>query len=264
VVLNGEASEYISVFKIFRLPDGYSIYSAEAFAIYKALLYIKESDFKNYIILTDALNILEDLKFGRESTSKNPCLLRKILDLLRETELSALIWIPSHCNIKHHDSADRLAKQATAYDCTEDLTYSLHDYNRLVESLIWEMWIKSWNEDKGCSYQNHFQPTANGVMFKQTSRRCETMLSRLRMGQTRLNSGLYRIGRHVSGLCNICQVPETTEHFLLYCISTESLQLQLTKIFEKLKVEMNISSILTVDEAQDTIVRYVKINEINV
>ena len=186
------------------------------------------------------------------------------LDLLRQTELSALIWILSHCNIKHHDSADRLAKQATAHDFTKDLTYSLHDYNRLVETLIWEMWMKSWNEDKGCSYQNYFQPTANGVMFKQSSRRCETMLSHLRMGQTRLNSGLYKIGRHVSGLCDNCQVPETTEHFLLYCNSTESLQSQLRKIFEKLEVEMNLTSILTVHEAQDIIVRYIKLNQIDV
>ena len=42
-------------------------------------------------------------------------------------------------------------------------------------------------------------------------------LYRLRSGNLGLNSNLQKIGKHETGLCPICKVPETTQHFLSEC-----------------------------------------------
>jgi len=43
----------------------------------------------------------------------------------------------------------------------------------------------------------------------------KVILTRLRMGHTKLNSTLHIIGKHGTGLCKICQVKETV--VLLFC-----------------------------------------------
>jgi hypothetical protein len=49
------------------------------------------------------------------------------------------------------------------------------------------------------------------------NRRKETIITRLRLGKCLLNMYLFRIGRHNTGLCDICLQPETVQHFLLEC-----------------------------------------------
>ena len=39
----------------------------------------------------------------------------------------------------------------------------------------------------------------------------------MRLGHSGLNSTLHLIGKHQSGLCEQCQVPETVEHVIMDC-----------------------------------------------
>ena len=50
------------------------------------------------------------------------------------------------------------------------------------------------------------------------TRKEETIISRLRFGHTRLNSTLFKIGKHNSGRCEYCNEEETLEHvYYVYC-----------------------------------------------
>ena len=40
---------------------------------------------------------------------------------------------------------------------------------------------------------------------------------RLQTGHSRLNYHSHRIGKHPTGLCEACKVPESVQHFLLLC-----------------------------------------------
>jgi len=48
-------------------------------------------------------------------------------------------------------------------------------------------------------------------------RREEQILTRMRIGHTGLNKTLQLIGKHESGNCSICNVPETLEHVFMMC-----------------------------------------------
>ena len=49
------------------------------------------------------------------------------------------------------------------------------------------------------------------------NRKEETIIHCLRMGNIGLNENLRKINRHETGLCDLCDSPETIEHFLCSC-----------------------------------------------
>lgn len=49
------------------------------------------------------------------------------------------------------------------------------------------------------------------------NRREEDVLSRLKLGHSMLNSSLKLIGKHQTGECEHCGVPESVEHVLIQC-----------------------------------------------
>jgi len=49
----------------------------------------------------------------------------------------------------------------------------------------------------------------------------------LRIGHSTLNKSLQMIGKHESGQCNHCGLPETVEHVLINCRAYEMERLQL-------------------------------------
>jgi len=49
------------------------------------------------------------------------------------------------------------------------------------------------------------------------NRRKEILITRLRLGKCSLNAYLYKMKKHPTGNCDICNIPETVEHFLLHC-----------------------------------------------
>lgn len=52
---------------------------------------------------------------------------------------------------------------------------------------------------------------------KAGNRREETIVTRLRIGHNKLNSTLHIMGKHPTGFCDQCQIPETVEHVLINC-----------------------------------------------
>ncbi len=49
----------------------------------------------------------------------------------------------------------------------------------------------------------------------------------LRIGHSNLNKSLQMIGKHESGQCNHCGLPETVEHVLINCWAYERERIQL-------------------------------------
>ena len=70
----------------------------------------------------------------------------------------------------------------------------------------------------------------------------ETIATRLRFGKCALNFYLkIIIGKHATGNCSKCNVPETIEHFILQCPNNLELVTELTKkcVEDKLGVEIS-------------------------
>ncbi len=95
-----------------RLPDGASIFSAEAKALQLALRIVKISRYKKFIVFTDSMSVLQAFE-GHQITNQ------LILDLVEKYEETLSLnktvifcWIPSHVDITGNEKADQSAKEA--------------------------------------------------------------------------------------------------------------------------------------------------------
>ena len=95
-----------------RIPDGSSIFTAEAKAIDLALDLIADCETSNkFIIFSDSLSVLKSLD---HTSSKNPQI-QKLLEKHHElSELNEIVycWIPSHIGIAGNESVDQKAKDS--------------------------------------------------------------------------------------------------------------------------------------------------------
>ena len=85
--------------KTLRLPDGSSIFTAEAKAIDLALDFINESNLKDkFIIFSDSMSVLQALN---HTSSKNPQIQKLLIKHHTISELKTIIycWVPSHIGI---------------------------------------------------------------------------------------------------------------------------------------------------------------------
>ena len=75
------------------------------------------------------------------------------------------------------------------------------------------------------------------------------MINRLRIGHSNLNSTLYVIGKHRTGLCDLCNESETVEHILISCREYRVERQEMLSQLQKIKqVENSIKSILEFGE----------------
>ena len=72
----------------------------------------------------------------------------------------------------------------------------------------------------------------------------ETNIYRLRTGHNRLNMHLHKIGLHNSGLCELCEEPESVKHYLLDCLKFQHFQENLVDFAMKKNIKLTIESIL--------------------
>ena len=93
-----------------RIPDGSSIFTAEAKAVDLALDFNRTCDTHNtFIIFSDSLSVLKAMN---HTSSKNPQiqkLLEKYHELLANNEI-VLCWVPSHIGIPGNEKVDLQAK----------------------------------------------------------------------------------------------------------------------------------------------------------
>lgn len=74
-------------------------------------------------------------------------------------------------------------------------------------------------------WQEYWDINGTFIKYKNTSgrtrgresRKEEVVITRLRIGQTGLNSTLHKIGKHPTGKCRICDHPESVQHVLVEC-----------------------------------------------
>ncbi len=78
----------------------------------------------------------------------------------------------------------------------------------MIKQVCRSKWHKYWNS---CKKGRHFYRIQSCIKQGKTnhiSRKDFIIYTRLRMGHTNLNATLH-IGKHHSGLCNVCQEMET-------------------------------------------------------
>lgn len=78
------------------------------------------------------------------------------------------------------------------------------------------------------------------------SRAEENIITRLRLGHTRLNSTMHLIKKEPTGLCKVCGVRETVEHAIMYCreyiVDRNELKNEIEKMGEQFSTKYLLNS----------------------
>ena len=158
-----------------------------------------------------------------------------------------IIWIPSHIGIPGNERADRLAAKGTQLIGPNIICTQTHrEIKPIVAKFINNMWQEAWtNTDKNEKNDIYHKivPKVCQPIMKWPNRKAQVIATKLRLNSCRLNHNLYLIGKHKTGLCDKCLLPETVKHFLIECHSQLTTNIK-QKCAEK-DIPFTLAAILT-------------------
>ena len=189
-----------------RLPDS-SVFTAEVWAIIKAMEQIKDSIASKYIVFTDSLSCLQAL---HRMKLEHP-LIRKCVFL----NFAKKDMVPSHNGIKSNEKTDFAARFALDLPCTKvGLPYS--DFKHCISQYSLSTWQDDWN-GAVANKLHSLKPVLGD--WQSSYRRCRTdevVLYRARIGHTHLTHS-YILRKDPPPQCEHCQCILTVRHILVEC-----------------------------------------------
>ena len=126
----------INFTKSIRLPDGTTIFDAEAYAILKAIDSALDSGV-NSIIFTDSKSSVQAIFSGKTKNSIINNIINKIISAPIDIYIS---FIPGHTGILGNEFADSFARLATQLDVIEQIPPSFKHLKKLTLSSIMNKW----------------------------------------------------------------------------------------------------------------------------
>ena len=166
------------------------------------------------------------------------------------------MWVPAHADIPGNERSDRMAKEALKLNFP-NITAALSrmEGKSIIKEACNQKWQMNWNECKtGRHLYNIHKTVRQSNMTLNLSREDQVILSRLRMGHTKLNSTLYIIRTHGTG----CQVKETVEHVLVFCPKYDLERNELIRELQGIGCKVfTINSLLNIKPGSVKIVRLV-------
>ena len=206
-------SDYFS--ETMRIPDGSSIFTAEAKAIDLALDLIANCETSNkFIIFSDSLSVLKSLD---HTSSKNPQI-QKLLEKHHElSELNEIVycWIPSHIGIAGNESVDQKAKDSLNLHPT-NFSIPYANFKSFINRYILNKWQILWNNSVGNKLFEIKPVIGQSQPVVRNVRQEEVVLARLCIGHTRITHS-YLLKREEPPYCFGCDTLFTVRHFLLEC-----------------------------------------------
>lgn len=190
----------------YRLPEQCSVFSAEAFAIWKCLESVPVEEGR-IAIFSDSLSVLAAVEGGQ---SRHPWVQQ--IEKLMQSRDAVLVWIPGHTGIVGNDLADETAKEAYQHEPI-DIPVPRQDVLRWAREKIEATWDREWHSFRDF-HLRRIKPTTSAGRDRLDQEE-QRALTRLRIGHTRLtHSEQFKTGAKT---CTTCGVPQTVAHVLLDC-----------------------------------------------
>jgi len=211
-----------------NFPPEASIFSAEAWAIYQALILVESSSHNEAAIFSDSRSVLEALL----SLSLKPCS-NYLIPLIRDkfhsmTDKGYTIrfaWIPSYVGILGNEKADTLAKQAATNGRKPKFKVPHTDFYSISLRSLKNKFQASLSNDfliKGTQYTSLFFriPPSVRPWFSRLSipRDQIVAISRLRSNHYNLNYSLHRKNIVASSAC-LCGDSRQDINHMIFCCS---------------------------------------------
>nr|CAH7735698.1 unnamed protein product [Callosobruchus chinensis] len=222
----------LDIEKKFKLPHIYSIFAAEAYAIYQALELL-HAKYSQIVVLTDALSVIKAIRSNLPPISNiNPIVgkIKSKLSRLRSGGKSVvIIWTKAHTGIFYNEAVDRAAKQAVFMSNFATQSVSIGDCINAIKMDVRKLWSEYYkaycqnSTTQYCTIQRNIPPIPWYFNLR-IPRKYITMYSRLRFGHGRFPAFLARIGMTDTNLCEECNVPGTIDHLFFECCKYRSQQ----------------------------------------
>lgn len=215
--------------KVYKIDNACSIFTAEAYAIFNALIYIvKIDDTTNFTIVTDSMSVLMALD-NRKLSYKTNYLVFKILDLLKELEIHGKVikfkWVPSHQGITGNEIVDEAANSLWDEDHTDIMKVPFTDYITVLKATARLRWRRYWKEvskDKGCWYADIQKDLPINPWYQNhkacNERKFITIINRMRFGHCQTPAHLTRMNILRDDKCSHCGTHNANlEHIIEKC-----------------------------------------------
>ncbi len=206
----------------FQLNSRCSAYTSELMAIFLCLQKISEvQNEKDFVIMTDSLSSLHAMS----SFSDNPIIQRILLlnHCLHQNGYSVkFLWIPGHMGITGNERVDKTAKESIEKTPSKRnsllITNDIKSYNR---SQISQQWQHLWSQQMNNYLGKIKSTTAPTPVSSSTSRRDSIIITRLRIGHTRLTH-TFLLDNLFPPTCPLCDSESrlTVCHLLTTCPTT--------------------------------------------
>ena len=201
--------------KKMRIPDGSSVFTAEAKAIDLALDFVNNCTYTDkFVIFSDSLSVLQALNHTSSKNSQIQHLLLKHHEISSSKSV-IYCWIPSHIGIYGNEKVDKSAKESLDLEVT-DFKIPFNNFKPFINKYVCDKWQTLWDETP-FNKLKEIEPIVNHHrLVPKLSRREEIVLARLRIGHTRVTHSCL-LNREERPYCIGCDTPFTVRHFLLDC-----------------------------------------------
>ena len=199
----------------YRLPKNCSILTAELYAIYRCLLYIKRSTKTNFVIFCDSQSAIFSIA-GNSNKHAMQIRIHKLLNRLRDKHI-VLEYVPSHVGIEGNEQVDRAARDALQDRFLIRLPLNVDEISCIIKKKVKNAWQREWNRYHG-EYRNLKPILGDWKSAYRESRREEVILSRLRT-----DCSYYYVQHHFpwggppQTWCERCQVYNKLNHLIIEC-----------------------------------------------
>ena len=229
--------------KAWRLSSKASVLTAEIYALHKAVEWTEREE-ESVVIYSDSQAALSLIK-NRDPKS-NINLVYKIQEIINKANPGSirLQYVPAHIGIYGNETVDSIAKAGCQKQYIEYNKISKEDMEIYVRSQLKNQWRDHWEHNciragKGWHLKDIIGDIPKKPRSVMSSRKVDTIITRMRIGHIELNSYLKRFKVKESGKCK-CGVEETVEHFILKCVDFKEPR---KRMCQRLKAEANMTHI---------------------
>lgn len=196
-----------------------SAFTAELFAILGAILQLMNTKYNKITIFCDSQSAIKIINKYDTCHPVASLIQSWLIRLASRKKEVRFCWIPSHTGLNGNEEADKLARAATtAIDAPMQIYIPHRDLYPHVRKKLREQWQEEWSAVPMTNKLRSIRDTlGEWTSSHQRSRRIEIVLSRLRLGHTRLTHCYLMEGRPVPDYCENCLVPLTVVHLLVEC-----------------------------------------------
>ena len=197
-------------------PNEASLFTAELRAIQSAVKILPEHQSINFTIFSDWRSALQTICNPFTDHPLANDIQTDIHGLHQTGKTVNLCWVPSHVGVPGNERADKAALEAANANIIPPTSLPSKDYYPVFNSYLRNDWQNEWTMTDNNKLRRIKLTINPWTTSYRKQRREETILTRLRIGHTRLTHSYLLTGTE-RPYCDNCIVPLTIDHILSEC-----------------------------------------------